>query len=84
MDPKTGEVFSMSGGYRFGESEFNRAIQARRQPGSSFKPIVYSAALDAGFTLSSELIDSPRAYATGTEPAGDADCLLYTSPRPRD
>ena len=60
MDPKTGEVFSMSGGYRFGESEFNRAIQARRQPGSSFKPIVYSAALDVGFTLSSELIDSPR------------------------
>ena len=73
MDPKTGEVFSMSGGYRFGESEFNRAIQARRQPGSSFKPIVYSAALDAGFTLSSELIDSPRAYATGTQTAGDAE-----------
>ena len=41
------------------------AIQAQRQPGSSFKPIVYSAALDAGFTLSSALIDSPRAYATG-------------------
>jgi len=73
MDPKTGEVLSMSGGYRFGESEFNRAIQARRQPGSSFKPIVYSAALDAGFTLSSELIDSPRAYATGTQTAGDAE-----------
>ena len=73
MDPKTGEVFSMSGGYRFGESEFNRAIQARRQPGSSFKPIVYSAAIDAGFTLSSELIDSPRAYATGTQTAGDAE-----------
>ena len=73
MHPKTGEVLSMSGGYRFGESEFNRAIQARRQPGSSFKPIVYSAALDAGFTLSSELIDSPRAYATGTQTAGDAE-----------
>ena len=73
MDPKTGQVFSMSGGYRFVESEFNRAIQARRQPGSSFKPIVYSAALDAGFTLSSELIDSPRAYATGTQTAGDAE-----------
>ena len=73
MDPKTGEVLSMSGGYRFGESEFNRAIQAKRQPGSSFKPIVYSAAIDAGFTLSSELIDSPRAYATGIQTAGDAE-----------
>ncbi|MEC8981197.1 MAG: PBP1A family penicillin-binding protein [SAR324 cluster bacterium] len=73
MDPKNGEVLSMSGGYRYEESEFNRAIQAQRQPGSSFKPIVYSAALDAGFTLSSALIDSPRAYATGAETAGDAE-----------
>mgnify|MGYP006142974763 FL=1 len=73
MDPKNGEVLSMSGGYRYGESEFNRAIQALRQPGSSFKPLVYSAALDAGFTLSSALIDSPRAYATGAETAGDAE-----------
>ena len=73
MDPKTGEVLSMTGGYRYGESEFNRAIQARRQPGSSFKPIVYSAALDAGFTLSSGLIDSPRAYVTGAQTVGDAE-----------
>ena len=73
MDPKNGEVLSMSGGYRYGESEFNRAIQALRQPGSSFKPLVYSAALDAGFTLSSALIDSPRAYATGAQTAGDAE-----------
>ncbi|MBC8257944.1 MAG: PBP1A family penicillin-binding protein [SAR324 cluster bacterium] len=73
MDPKTGEVLSMTGGYRYGESEFNRAIQALRQPGSSFKPIVYSAALDSGFTLSSTLIDSPRAYATGAQTAGDAE-----------
>ncbi len=73
MNPKTGEVLSMTGGYRYGESEFNRAIQARRQPGSSFKPIVYSAALDAGFTLSSELIDSPRAYITGAQTVGDAE-----------
>jgi penicillin-binding protein 1A len=73
MDPKNGEVLSMSGGYRYGESEFNRAIQALRQPGSSFKPVVYSAALDAGFTLSSALIDSPRAYATGAKTPGDAE-----------
>ena len=76
MDPKTGEVLSMTGGYRFGESEFNRAIQAKRQPGSSFKPLVYSAALDAGFTLSSTLIDSPRAYATGAKTAGDAEIWI--------
>ena len=73
MDPKTGEVLSMTGGYRYGESEFNRAIQARRQPGSSFKPIVYSAALDAGFTLSSALKDSPRAYVTGDQTVGHAE-----------
>ena len=63
----------MTGGYRYGESEFNRAIQARRQPGSSFKQIVYSAALDAGFTRSSALIDSPRAYVTGAQTVGDAE-----------
>jgi len=73
MEPKSGEVLSMTGGYRYGESEFNRSIQALRQPGSSFKPIVYSAALDAGFTLSSALIDSPRAYATGADTVGDAE-----------
>jgi len=73
MEPRSGEVLSMTGGYRYGESEFNRSIQALRQPGSSFKPIVYSAALDAGFTLSSALIDSPRAYATGADTVGDAE-----------
>jgi len=73
MNPKTGEILAMSGGYRFDDSEFNRANQALRQPGSSFKPIVYSAAIDAGFTLSSSLIDSPRAYATGAKTAGDAE-----------
>ena len=73
MNPKTGEILAMSGGYRFDESEFNRANQALRQPGSSFKPIVYSAAIDAGFTLSSSLIDSPRAYRTGAKTAGDAE-----------
>ena len=73
MDPFTGRVVALSGGFSFKKSEFNRATQALRQPGSSFKPIVYSAALDAGFTLSSALIDSPRAYATGAVTAGDAE-----------
>ena len=59
IDPQTGEVLAMSGGYRFDKSEFNRAIQAKRRPGSAFKPIVYASALDAGYTLASILVDSP-------------------------
>jgi 1A family penicillin-binding protein len=50
MDPRTGHVRAMVGGRDFGESHFNRAVQARRQPGSAFKPFVYAAALEAGFT----------------------------------
>jgi penicillin-binding protein 1A len=59
MDPHTGRVVAMVGGYSFRESEFNRATQARRQPGSAFKPFVYTAALDAGFTPSSLILDEP-------------------------
>lgn len=62
INPQTGEVFAMSGGYRYEQSEFNRAIQAKRQPGSAFKPVVYASAIDAGYTLASVLIDSPRYY----------------------
>ena len=50
MDPRTGHVRAMVGGRDFGESHFNRAVQARRQPGSAFKPFVYAAALQAGYT----------------------------------
>ena len=50
MDPETGHVSAMVGGRDFGESSFNRAVQARRQPGSAFKPFVFAAALEAGFT----------------------------------
>jgi penicillin-binding protein 1A len=53
MDPVTGHVRAMVGGRDFGASRFNRAVQARRQPGSAFKPFVYAAALEAGFTPSS-------------------------------
>ena len=49
----------MVGGFSFDESEFNRATQAQRQPGSSFKPFVYAAALDKGYTPSSILLDEP-------------------------
>jgi penicillin-binding protein 1A len=59
MDPHTGRVLAMTGGFSYGRSEFNRATQARRQPGSAFKPFVYLAALDAGFTPSSLVLDAP-------------------------
>ena len=59
MDPNTGRVFAMVGGFSFDLSQFNRATQAERQPGSAFKPFVYSAALDNGYTPSSVVIDAP-------------------------
>lgn len=59
MDPHTGRVLAMVGGFSFADSQFNRATQALRQPGSSFKPFVYSAALDNGYTPSSVVMDAP-------------------------
>jgi penicillin-binding protein 1A len=59
MDPHTGRVLAMVGGFSFDQSQFNRATQALRQPGSSFKPIVYAAALDNGYTPSSIVLDAP-------------------------
>lgn len=59
MDPWTGRVLAMVGGFSFDESQFNRATQAKRQPGSSFKPFVYAAALDNGYTPSSVIMDAP-------------------------
>lgn len=59
MDPRTGRVHALVGGFSFSASEFNRATQAKRQPGSSFKPIVYSAALDNGYTPASVVADAP-------------------------
>ncbi len=59
MDPHTGRVLAMVGGFSYGTSQFNRATQAMRQPGSSFKPIVYAAALDNGYTPASVVLDAP-------------------------
>ena len=59
MDPHTGRVLAMVGGFSFAMSEYNRATQARRQPGSAFKPFVYAAALDRGFTPASLVLDAP-------------------------
>ncbi|HKI16178.1 MAG TPA: penicillin-binding protein 1A, partial [Roseiarcus sp.] len=65
MDPYTGRVLAMVGGFSFDESEFNRATQAQRQPGSSFKPFVYAAALDNGYTPASTLLDEPVTIDVG-------------------
>ena len=59
MDPYTGRVLAMAGGFSFKLSEFNRATQAKRQPGSAFKPFVYAAALENGFNPSTLVLDAP-------------------------
>ncbi|EPE99264.1 penicillin-binding protein 1A [Rhizobium grahamii] len=65
MDPKTGRVLAMVGGFSYAQSEFNRATQAMRQPGSSFKPFVYAAAMDNGYTPASVVSDDPLSIQTG-------------------
>lgn len=59
MDPHTGRVLALVGGYSFNQSQYNRATQAKRQPGSAFKPFVYAAALENDFTPSSQVLDAP-------------------------
>jgi len=59
IDSKTGAILALSGGYDFSRNQFNRAVQARRQPGSSFKPFLYTAALDKGYTPASLINDAP-------------------------
>ena len=70
MNPKTGAVLAMVGGRDFQHSEFNRATQSRRQPGSAFKPIIYTAALDKGLTPSTVIVDSPILYPDPQQPDG--------------
>jgi penicillin-binding protein 1A len=65
MDPHTGRVLALAGGFSYAASEFNRATQAYRQPGSSFKPIVYAAALDNGYTPASVVLDAPIRIVQG-------------------
>jgi penicillin-binding protein 1A len=62
LDPKTGAVKAMVGGYDFKRSEFNRAVSAKRQPGSAFKPIIYAAAMDSGLSPSTIVVDAPVIY----------------------
>jgi penicillin-binding protein 1A len=65
LEVQTGYVLAMEGGYDFETSEFNRATQAMRQPGSSFKPIIYACALEKGYTPVSIIVDSPIVYEDG-------------------
>jgi penicillin-binding protein 1A len=65
LDPHTGRVLALSGGFSFTSSQFDRAMQAQRQPGSSFKPFVYAAALDNGFTPVNKVLDAPVAFPQG-------------------
>jgi len=67
IDPYTGYVKALVGGYDYKKTEFNRVVQSRRQPGSSFKPIIYAAALDKGYTPASIIIDSPVIFGQALE-----------------
>ena len=96
MDPYSGRVLAMSGGFSFKLSEFNRSTQAFRQPGSAFKPFVYALALENDYTPSTLILDAPLVLDQGEDLKlwkpenygkkfyGPSTCLLYTSPSPRD
>jgi len=62
VDVETGQILAMVGGYDYATSEFNRAVQAKRQMGSTFKPIIYSAAVESGYTPASIIVDSPIVF----------------------
>lgn len=62
IDPHSGRILAMQGGWKYGISEYNRATQAKRQPGSAFKPFVYLAGLDKGFTPATLILDSPMCF----------------------
>ena len=67
MDPYNGRILALSGGFSFNQSEFNRATQAQRQPGSAFKPFVYATALENGYSPSTLVLDAPLVLAQGTD-----------------
>lgn len=66
MDPRNGTIRAMVGGFEFGRNKFNHVTQAWRQPGSSFKPFIYSAALEKGFTPATTVNDAPLFFSAGT------------------
>jgi penicillin-binding protein 1A len=67
MDPFTGRILALSGGFSFKKSEFNRATQALRQPGSAFKPFIYALALENGYTPSTLILDAPLVLEQGID-----------------
>lgn len=67
IDPYSGQIRAMVGGYDFSTSQFNRVTQAHRQPGSAVKPLIYAAALDKGYTPASIIVDTPLIYKNTTE-----------------
>jgi len=70
LDPRDGSIVALAGGFDYAASKFNRVTQARRQPGSSFKPFVYSAALEAGLTPATVILDAPVVYEAADPTVG--------------
>jgi penicillin-binding protein 1A len=81
LDPHSGDVLALVGGYDFSSSMFNRAIQAKRQTGSAVKPIIYATAIENGLTLADQVVDTPTLFLTGRE---HADQLCTEGYIPRD
>ncbi|MBX3019937.1 MAG: PBP1A family penicillin-binding protein [Bdellovibrionaceae bacterium] len=73
IEPATGDIIAMVGGYDFEKDKYNKAIQAARQTGSSFKTLVYTAALDKGYTPATPILDAPLIYESGTEDSEGQD-----------
>lgn len=90
LDPHDGAIVAMSGGFDFYATRFNRATQAKRQPGSAFKPFIYSAALENGFTPASLILDAPVVYEAEESGSGEEwrpqniDARFYGPTRLRD
>ena len=83
MDTQTGRVLAMQGGFSYQSSVFNRATQALRQPGSSFKPFVYAAALDSGYSPATIVLDAPVEIATAAGIWAPENAGGSTTARPR-
>jgi penicillin-binding protein 1A len=84
IDPYSGFIHAMIGGRDYQQSQFNRATQARRQPGSAFKPVIFAAALDKGYTPASLIVDSPLVYRAGPMAQGDKEEQVLWEPQNYD